>query len=129
MKDTDFDYGFHLAAMVGGRLMIENNPLAVADDLVHRRRILGRWAKERTTEEDRLFLVPARPIRSSCKRHSKDYVLLKEDMISFESNIGMPDMSYGWAKLTCEYLAKLAYTRHGLNSICYRRLRLWRGPG
>ena len=33
VKDTDFDYAFHLAAMVGGRLMIENNPLAVADDL------------------------------------------------------------------------------------------------
>src|SRR5574340_613663 len=33
VKDTDFDYCFHLAAMVGGRLMIENNPLAVADDL------------------------------------------------------------------------------------------------
>src|ERR1700739_3667223 len=32
-QDTDFDYVFHLAAMVGGRLMIENNPLAVADDL------------------------------------------------------------------------------------------------
>ena len=32
-KDTDFDYAFHLAAMVGGRLMIENHPLVVADDL------------------------------------------------------------------------------------------------
>ena len=31
--DTDFTYAFHLAAMVGGRAMIENNPLAVADDL------------------------------------------------------------------------------------------------
>ena len=25
--DSDFDYAFHLAAMVGGRLMVENNPL------------------------------------------------------------------------------------------------------
>ena len=33
VNDTDFDCTFHLAAMVGGRLMIENNPLAVADDL------------------------------------------------------------------------------------------------
>ena len=33
VKDTDFDVAFHLAAMVGGRAMIENNPLAVADDL------------------------------------------------------------------------------------------------
>ena len=41
-------------------------------------------------------------------------------MISFEGDIGMPDMSYGWAKLTCEYLAHLAYEKHGLKSICYR---------
>ena len=31
--DNDFDIVLHLAAMVGGREMIENNPLAVADDL------------------------------------------------------------------------------------------------
>ena len=31
--DSDFDYAFHLAAMVGGRQMVENNPLVVADDL------------------------------------------------------------------------------------------------
>ena len=29
-------------------------------------------------------------------------------------------MSYGWAKLTCEYLARLAYQKHDLQSICYR---------
>jgi nucleoside-diphosphate-sugar epimerase len=41
-------------------------------------------------------------------------------MISFEDDIGMPDMSYGWAKLTCEYLGRLAYEKHGLKSIAYR---------
>jgi nucleoside-diphosphate-sugar epimerase len=41
-------------------------------------------------------------------------------MISFHADIGMPDMSYGWAKLTCEYLAHLAYEKHELKSICYR---------
>ncbi len=49
-----------------------------------------------------------------------DYVLLREDMIGFDDDIGMPDMSYGWAKLTCEYLARLAYEKHGLKSVCYR---------
>jgi len=29
-------------------------------------------------------------------------------------------MSYGWAKLTCEYLARLAYEKHDLKSVCYR---------
>jgi GDP-L-fucose synthase len=41
-------------------------------------------------------------------------------MISFDLDIGMPDMSYGWAKLTCEYLARLAHEKHGLKSVVYR---------
>ena len=117
VKDTDFDYAFHLAAMVGGRLMIENNPLAVAEDLAIDAAYWG-WAKE------------ARPRRTACFSSSaaypiqlqreEGYVLLTEDMISFDGDIGMPDMSYGWAKLTCEYLAQLAWEKHGLKSICYR---------
>ncbi len=47
-------------------------------------------------------------------------MLLRENMIGFDEDIGMPDMSYGWAKLTCEYLARLAYEKHGLKSVCYR---------
>jgi len=50
----------------------------------------------------------------------ENYVLLAENMISFDADIGMPDMSYGWAKLTCEYLARLAFEKHGLKSVCYR---------
>ena len=115
--DTDFDYAFHLAAMVGGRLMIENNPLAVADDLAIDA-AYWQWASA------------ARPRKTACFSSSAaypvklqgpvDYVLLTEDMISFDSDIGIPDMTYGWAKLTCEYLARLAYRIHGLQSICYR---------
>ena len=32
-QKTYFDYVLHLAAMVGGREMIENHPISVADDL------------------------------------------------------------------------------------------------
>lgn len=116
-KDGDFDYAFHLAAMVGGRLMIENNPLAVADDLAIDASY-WQWA------------VAARPKKSVCFSSSAaypislqredHYVLLKEDMISFDDQIGMPDMTYGWAKLTTEYLARLAFQKHGLKSICFR---------
>ena len=41
-------------------------------------------------------------------------------MIDFNSTIGQPDMSYGWSKLTHEYLAKLAYEKHGIKSVVYR---------
>jgi GDP-L-fucose synthase len=117
VNDPDFDYAFHLAAMVGGRLMIEFNPLAVAEDLAIDA-AYWQWAKV------------AKPARSVCFSSSAAYpvnlqtaghfVLLREDMISFQRDIGVPDMTYGWAKLTNEYLARLAFERHGLKSVCYR---------
>lgn len=116
-RHTDFDYAFHLAAMVGGRLMIENNPLVVADDLSIDA-AYWEWAKAARPAKTVCFSSSAAyPIKS---QRENGYVLLSEDMITFTDDIGMPDMSYGWAKLTCEYLARLAYEKHGLKSICYR---------
>lgn len=119
-KDRDFDYAFHLAAIVGGRAVIEANPLAVAEDLGIDA-AYWKWA------------VEAQPAKSVCFSSSaaypiglqrpEGYVLLKEEFISFEggtASLGMPDLSYGWAKLTHEYLAQLAYHRHGLRSVTYR---------
>ncbi len=115
--DTDFDYAFHLAAMVGGRLMIENNPLAVADDLSIDSEY-WQWAKRCRPAKSICFSSSAAyPIKH---QKQKGYILLKEDMIDFGEDIGMPDMSYGWAKLTCEYLARLAYEKDGLKSVSYR---------
>lgn len=117
VKDTDFDYAFHLAAMVGGRLMIENNPLAVADDLSIDA-AYWQWAKVAKPAKTLCFSSSAAyPVSLQREDH---HVMLKEDMISFDDDIGMPDMTYGWAKLTCEYLARLAYQKHGLRSVCYR---------
>ena len=117
VKDTDFDYAFHLAAMVGGRLMIENHPLVVADDLAIDA-AYWQWAMEARPRKSVCFSSSAAyPIKYQREGH---YVLLTEDMISFDLELGMPDMSYGWAKLTCEYLARLAYEKHGLKSVCYR---------
>jgi nucleoside-diphosphate-sugar epimerase len=116
-SDTDFDYVVHLAAMVGGRAMIENKPLAVADDLAIDAEY-WQWA-ERTHPAKTLCFSSSAAYPVKYQREG-DYRLLTENMISFEEDLGMPDMSYGWAKLTCEYLAKLAYEKHGLRSVCYR---------
>ncbi|WP_192360415.1 NAD-dependent epimerase/dehydratase family protein [Mesorhizobium mediterraneum] len=117
VQHDDFDYAFHLAAMVGGRLMIENNPLAVADDLSIDS-AYWQWAKIAQPKKTVCFSSSAAyPVKLQRPDH---YVLLSEDMIKFDDDIGMPDTSYGWAKLTCEYLARLAWEKYGLNSICYR---------
>lgn len=117
IKDTDFDEVYHLAAMVGGRQMIEHNPLVVAEDLAIDS-LFWKWAKEVRPGKSVCFSSSAAyPIKYQRK---VGYKLLSEDMIDFSDDIGFPDLSYGWAKLTHEYLARLAYEKHGLRSVTYR---------
>lgn len=116
-KDDDFDLCLHLAAIVGGRQMIENNPLAVADDLSIDA-AYWQWARVARPAKTVCFSSSAAyPIKYQRK---DDYQLLREDMICFDSDLGVPDMVYGWSKLTCEYMARLAYQKHGLKSVTYR---------
>ncbi len=115
--DTDFDLVLHLAAMVGGRMMIEHNPLAVAQDLSIDAEYWA-WAVMARPKKTICFSSSAAyPIRF---QRATDYRLLTEDMIEIGGDVGMPDMSYGWAKLTHEYLAKLAFEKHGIKSVTYR---------
>ena len=114
---VQFDQVHHLAALVGGREVIEQDPLAVAEDLSIDA-MFWRWAKEARPEWIGCYSSSAAyPV--SLQR-ADSYRLLNEDDISFGSDIGHPDLTYGWAKLTCEYLAQIAYNRHGLRSAVFR---------
>ena len=113
----DIDYVFHLAAMVGGRLMIENHPLAVADDLAIDA-AYWQWAEKARPRKTVAFSsCAAYPLKFQTIENS---TLLTESMIDFKSDLGVPDLTYGWAKLTNEFLAQLAAQRHGLDSAVYR---------
>jgi nucleoside-diphosphate-sugar epimerase len=113
----DFDAVFHLAAIVGGRMMIERNPLAVADDLAIDA-AYWEWAASARPKKTVYFSSSAAyPV--SLQRPDR-YCLLREDMISREADIGLPDMTYGWSKLTGEYLAYIAHRHHDLNCVIYR---------
>ncbi len=116
-NDNDFDIVLHLAAMVGGREMIENNPLAVADDLSIDSEF-WQWAVKCKPKKIICFSSSAcYPVEYQIK---DNFRLLKENMINFEKSIGVPDLTYGWAKLTCEYLARIAHLKHELDVICFR---------
>jgi GDP-L-fucose synthase len=115
--DNDFDYVLHLAAVVGGRNVIEENPLLVADDLSIDSHY-WQWAAIAKPKKTLCFSSSAcYPIALQKKGN---YRLLKESDVNFSSTIQIPDLSYGWSKLTCEYLARIAYDKYNLKSICYR---------
>ncbi len=116
-KSTKFDYVLHLAAIVGGREMIENNPIAVAQDLTIDSKF-WEWCIITKPKKTVYFSSSASyPLDLQTKSY---YRLLKEEDIDFTKNLGVPDYTYGWAKLTGEYLAKIAFEKYGVKSVCYR---------
>jgi GDP-L-fucose synthase len=112
-----FDVVFHLAAMVGGRLMIDYEPLAVAEDLAVDA-MYWRWSE--TAKPGKTIYFSSSAAYPIHLQRPEGYRLLKEDDIDFADTLGMPDMTYGWAKLTGEYLGRLAYERYGMKSVVYR---------
>jgi nucleoside-diphosphate-sugar epimerase len=113
-----FDYLFHLAAIVGGRLTIENNPLAVASDLAIDSDMWSWATKGKAGKVINFSSSAAYPI--DLQKSSDEVIHLKEEMIDLTETIGMPDLTYGWAKLTNEYLGKIAWEKYGIKSVVYR---------
>jgi GDP-L-fucose synthase len=54
------------------------------------------------------------------KQTPESHLPLSEDMIDLDCNIGVPDMTYGWAKLTGEFLARYAAAKYELDVAVYR---------
>jgi GDP-L-fucose synthase len=115
-KHGRFDLVIHLAAVVGGRLTIERNPLAVADDLAIDASF-WKWAIANNPEHIISFSSSAAyPVSLQNESPRK---LVEED-IDFEDSLGVPDLTYGWAKLTNEYIGRLAARMYDLKVASYR---------
>jgi nucleoside-diphosphate-sugar epimerase len=102
--DNQFDLIIHLAAIVGGRDTIENDPLSVATDLSIDSEFFN-WAVR--TKQTRIIYFSssaAYPIHLQMKGSNHK---LKESDIDL-MNISSPDFTYGWSKLSGEYLAHFA---------------------
>ncbi|MDZ4847135.1 MAG: NAD-dependent epimerase/dehydratase family protein [Chitinophagales bacterium] len=103
---------FHFAAIVGGRAKIDGDPMMVAIDLA-------------IDAEFFYWVVRHRPERVMYPSSSAAYpiglqkeegaVALKETDIDFGGNLGKPDMTYGWSKLTGEYLGRIAAQYYGIH--------------
>lgn len=107
---------FHFAAIVGGRAVIDGDPMMVALDL--------------SIDAEFFFWVcrykPGRVLYPSSSAAYPVNLQTKEDAIALSesdidrTNMGQPDMTYGWAKLTGEYLAHIAAKHYGVKVTCIR---------
>lgn len=105
-SNRQFDLVIHLAAIVGGRMTIEGNPIAVATDLSIDAEMFN-WAVR--TKQPRIVYFSSSAAYPIALQTGKEFAIneLNEDDIKL-NNISNPDMTYGWAKLTGEMLAEYA---------------------
>jgi GDP-L-fucose synthase len=118
-KAGDFDLIIHCAAIVGGRLKIEGDPLAVATDLSIDAEFFNWVVRGKLPKQVVYFSSSAvYPVELQTERSN---MLLNEALVNFNSSrIAMPDQTYGFAKLAGEYLAQFAAQKYGLNVVIYR---------
>lgn len=103
-----YDVVVHLAAIVGGRQTIENEPLSVGIDLSIDAEFFGWVLKNKPGHTIYFSSSAAYPIEY---QYMNSGIQLKESMIDLE-NIKSPDFTYGWSKLTGEYLAKFVISEY-----------------
>jgi nucleoside-diphosphate-sugar epimerase len=107
---------FHFAAIVGGRAKIDGDPMMVALDLAIDAEMFY-WAVNYNPER---LLYPSSSAAYPVDLQTVDgSIALKESDIDFK-RMGEPDMTYGWSKLTGEFLAKIAASHYGLKVTCIR---------
>ena len=102
--DIQWDLVIHLAAVVGGRAKIEGDPLSVAVDLSIDAE-MWQWAIR--TKQKRVVYFSSSAAYPIELQTRGEHVSLAEHMINL-NDIRSPDFTYGWSKLTGEYLAKFA---------------------
>ena len=111
---------FHLASIVGGRALIDGDPLLVATDLgIDAAFFL--WVSRRRKKVERVLYASSSAAYPTQLQGAEGAVALSENMIDFSGgNLGAPDMTYGWSKLTGEYLSRLAHEKYGVHIACGR---------
>lgn len=113
---STFDDVYHFAAIVGGRAKIDGDPMMVALDLS----IDAEFFYWMTRLKPSRILYPSSSAAYPVSLQSVDgAIALSEHDIDFD-NMGKPDMTYGWTKLTGEFLARIAAKHYGLNITCIR---------
>ncbi len=115
-----FDYVFQLASVVGGRTKIDGDPMGVAIDLGIDS-LFFLWAVRNPDKVGKVLYASSSAAYPINLQKKNGHVALREEMIDFTTGeLGQPDMTYGWSKLTGEYLSTLAARQYGMKICCVR---------
>jgi len=109
-EDKQYDLVIHLAAIVGGRESIEGRPMAVADNLSIDSEFF-QWCLKTNPKKIVYFSSSAAYPTNLQTKDYEDYKLNEID-IDLKFLEGTPDMTYGWSKMTGEFLAQFVPNVH-----------------
>ena len=95
-----FDYVYGLASIVGGRVKIDGDPLGVGVDLAIDA-LFFLWLVRNKERIGRVLYASSSAAYPVNRQRADGHVALREEMIDFVGGeLGQPDMTYGWTKLT-----------------------------
>ena len=115
-----YDKVFHLAAIVGGRMVIERDPLAVGVDLSIDAEFFY-WVSKLKKKPGKIYYFSSSAAYPITLQTISNQKILNESMIDFNSgSLGVSDLTYGWSKLTGEFLAKNYHDIYKENIVCFR---------
>ncbi len=116
---SDYDLIIHCAAVVGGRAKIDGDPLAIANNLSIDADF-WRWVVRSKNKAQRIVYFSSSAVYPVDLQQEQTHCALSEDLVAFGKRMGMPDQTYGFAKLAGEYLARHAVKTYGTNAVIYR---------
>lgn len=114
----NYDEVYHLAACVGGRLSLEQQPLRIAENLVIDAAFFS-WVSHHADRIGHVLYMSSSAAYPLHFQRAESYHDLCEIMID-ETPIMDTDGVYGWSKLTGEYLARTVATKYGAHICCVR---------
>jgi GDP-L-fucose synthase len=120
LKTTNesFDIIIHAAAIVGGRETIENNPLLISNNITIDNELF-RWIEKHPTKH--LIYFSSSAVYPLSLQTAESHRKLKlEDIDILNNNIAIPDLTYGWSKLTGEFLLYILSKRVDTTISIYR---------
>jgi len=109
-EDKQYDLVIHLAAIVGGRESIEGRPMAVADNLSIDSEFF-QWCLK-TNPKKIVYFSSSAAYPTWLQEPLLKGRNLKESDISWNGGLYTPDMTYGWSKLTGEFLSQFVPNVH-----------------
>ncbi len=122
------DMFIHLAAIVGGRARLENEPMDIAADFAIDAAAFQWASKVRPAHTVYFSSSAVYPVHLQKAASAEDNIvgidkLLREEIVDISNGsrpVSHPDLTYGWVKLTGEYQAMLLAQKHNLSVSIYR---------